>query len=181
MKTTYLIFSFLLISLMSNAQGKYLTKQGYISFFSSTLIEDIKADNNQVLSVIDTKDGSVAIAILMKSFMFEKSLMQEHFNENFVESDKYPKAIFRGKIEDYSPVLSGTKDIYIVGQMTIHGITKDIEIAATLAEWRGNIMIKSVFPLLVSDFDIHIPTVVSNNIAKTVEVSFESIYKPYNR
>ncbi|MGY5352504.1 YceI family protein [Wenyingzhuangia sp. IMCC45533] len=179
MKTTYLIFGFFLMALVSNAQGKYLTKQGYVSFFSSTMIEDIKADNNQVLSVIDTKDGSVAIAILMKSFMFEKSLMQEHFNENFVESDKYPKAIFRGKIEDYSPINSGAKEVYIIGKITIHGVTKDIEIAATLAEWKGNLMIKGVFPLLVSDFDIHIPTVVSNNIAKTVEVSFESIYKPY--
>lgn len=182
MKTTYLIIGFFLLTIYSQAQGKFLTKQGYVSFFSDTLIEEIRADNNQVLSVIDTENGNVAIAILMKSFLFEKKLMQEHFNENFIESDIYPKAIFKGKIEGYKAIEdSGAKDVYIVGTITIHGISKKIEMAATLAKWKGNLMLKSVFPLVVSDFDIDIPTVVNNNIAKTIEVSFESIYKPYTR
>ncbi len=182
MKLKYVVFSFLMCSVFMQAQGKYLTKQGYVSFFSDTLIEEIRADNNQVLSVIDTKDGSVAIAILMKSFMFEKFLMQEHFNENFIESDTYPKAIFKGKIEDYTPIEgTGAKEVYITGSITIHGVTKNIEMAATLAKWNGNLMLKSVFPLVVSDFDIDVPAVVSNNIAKTVEVTFESIYTPYTR
>ena len=181
MKSTYLILSFFLLTIVSYGQGKFLTKQGYISFFSDTLIEEIKADNNQVLSIIDTENGNVAIAILMKSFSFEKALMQEHFNENFIESDKYPKAIFRGKIEDFTTVEQGHKDIYITGTITIHGVTRDIEIAAGITKWGESIMLKSVFPIIVSDFDINIPTVVSNNIARTVEVSFESIYKPYQR
>ena len=181
MKLRNLTLSFLLLTIMSYGQGKYLTKQGYVSFFSDTLMEEIRADNNQVLSVIDAKDGSVAIAILMKSFMFEKSLMQEHFNENFIESDKYPKAFFKGKIEDYSPIESGAKDVYIIGTITIHGKSKEVEILAKLAKWDENLMLQCIFPLVVSDFGIHIPTVVSNNIAKTIEVSFESIYKPYTR
>ena len=91
-----------MVVLKSYSQDKYITKEGYISFFSHTIVEDIKADNFQVLSVIDTKNGDIAIQLLMKSFIFKKALMQEHFNDSYVESYKYPKGTFRGKIENFS-------------------------------------------------------------------------------
>ena len=92
MKTLYiLIFTFLIVNQVKS-QDTFLTKTGYVSFFSQSLVEDIKAENNQGVSIINTKTGEIAIQVLMRSFKFEKALMQEHFNENYVESDKYPKA-----------------------------------------------------------------------------------------
>jgi len=89
MKKVYLLFFYLLIAINMFGQDKYLTKEGYVSFFSHSIVEDIEADNNQVLSVVDMSTHKVAIQLLMRSFMFEKALMQEHFNENYVESYKY--------------------------------------------------------------------------------------------
>ena len=93
MKKLILFIAVVLITNNGFSQGKYLTKEGFITFFSHTLVEDIKADNQQVLSIIDSDTGDIAIQLLMKSFMFKKALMQEHFNENYIESDKYPKAL----------------------------------------------------------------------------------------
>ena len=87
------------------SQEQYLTKNGAITFFSSTIIEDIKAENNQVLSIIDASKSKMAISILIKSFLFKKALMQEHFNENYLESDKFPKATFKGDILNFNNVI----------------------------------------------------------------------------
>ncbi len=175
------MISFLLIVSFMNAQEKFLTKQGFVSFFSTTLIEDITADNHQVLSIIDTENGSIAVAILMKSFMFEKSLMQEHFNENYVESDKYPKAVFKGWIEDFDQLDTGHSQVYIGGNITLHGVTQELEIIAEIVKWEDQISIKATFPLAVADFDIKIPKIVTNNIARTIDVTLNTIHKPYKR
>ncbi|WP_299252647.1 YceI family protein [uncultured Aquimarina sp.] len=175
-----LLFS-LLCTVVSFGQGKFLTKQGNTSFFSSSPVEDIKADNNQVLSIIDTSTGAIAISILMKSFMFEKSLMQEHFNENYVESDKYPKAIFKGKILDFNDVNENEQTVSIVGDITIHGITKKLETQGTIKKTNENISVNGDFLVKVADFEIEIPSVVANNIAETIKVSFELDHKPYNK
>src|SRR5690554_8148922 len=107
MRFIILIFWIVVINTSVFAQNKYFTKQGYISFYSHTPVEDIKAENNQVLSIIDFSTTEIAVTLLMKSFAFEKALMQEHFNENYVESDKYPKANFSGKIQNLEDILSG--------------------------------------------------------------------------
>ncbi|WP_298316519.1 YceI family protein [uncultured Aquimarina sp.] len=175
-----LLFS-LLCSAVSFGQGKFLTKKGYTSFFSSTPIEDIKADNNQVLSIIDSSTGTIAISILMKSFMFEKSLMQEHFNENYVESDEYPKAIFKGQIIDFSDANENETTVTIVGDITIHGITKKIEAKGKINKTEESIKLTGDFPIKVADFGIKIPSIVSNNIAKMIKVTFELDHKPYKK
>ena len=90
MKDLYILSIVLLLVHNTHAQDKFLTKEGFVSFFSHSIVEDIKADNNQVVSVIDTITGKIAIQLLMRSFMFEKALMREHFNENYVESYKFP-------------------------------------------------------------------------------------------
>ena len=96
-KTIFILFSVFFLN-TSYAQDKYLTTIGYMDFFSHSPLEDIKAVNHQVLSIIDFDTNEIVIHVLIKSFFFEKSLMQEHFNENYMESDKYPKAKFKGKI-----------------------------------------------------------------------------------
>ncbi len=180
MKPLIVLCCFLLATI-SYAQEKFLTKQGYTSFFSTSPVEDIKADNNQVLSIIDTSNGALAISILMKSFMFEKSLMQEHFNENYVESDKYPKATFKGQILSFDQLGADEKMVTILGDITIHGVTKNIETQAKIIKTEENISLKGSFPVKVADFKIKIPAVVINNIAETIEVSFELDHKPYKK
>lgn len=167
------------MAVFCQGQDKFLTKQGYASFFSSTPVEDIKGENNQVLSIVDTKNGKMAIAILMKSFMFEKSLMQEHFNENYVESSIYPKATFKGTILNFDSLIMGENKILVKGDITIHGVTKTIEIEALLTKSKENISVKGTFPVVLEDFNIKIPSVVTNNISKTVEVAFDFDHQPY--
>lgn len=112
MKYFFSVFLFFFLT-NANSQDKYLTKNGTIIFFSKTPIEDITAENNQVLSIIDENNGNMAISILMKSFLFKKALMQEHFNENYVESDKFPKATFKGEILNFKAI-NNTSEKYNV-------------------------------------------------------------------
>ncbi|MBC9797975.1 YceI family protein [Sinomicrobium weinanense] len=161
-------------------QEKYLTKQGNISFYSHTPVEDIKAENKQVLSIVDLSTGEIAISILMKSFVFEKALMQEHFNENYVESDKFPKATFTGKIQNLQEVMSGDNGVAEVdGKLTIHGITKPVQIEARTDTENEKISLTGKFMITVADYDIKIPAIVRNNIAREVEVSFKLEHLPY--
>jgi polyisoprenoid-binding protein YceI len=165
MKTIYtFLFCFLLIS-VTNSQERFLTKNGAISFFSSASVEDIKADNNQVLSVVDASNGNMAISILMKSFLFEKALMQEHFNENYVESDIYPKATFKGKILNFDALKDIETNLDVKGVITIHGKSKEITIKAIMKRTESEIVATGEFFLALADFDIEIPSVVANNIA----------------
>ena len=130
MRTIYTVIICFLFVTLTNAQERYLTKNGAISFFSSAVVKDFRADNNQVLSIIDAGSGQMAISILMKSFMFEKALMQEHFNENYVESDKFPKATFRGDIVDFENITDLDTKVAVKGIITIHGVSKEIVIGA---------------------------------------------------
>ncbi|GAA4271588.1 YceI family protein [Aquimarina gracilis] len=179
MKPIHILLYFFLSTTFTFGQSKYLTKQGYTSFFSSSPVEDIKADNHQVLSIIDSSTGAIAISILMKSFMFEKSLMQEHFNENYVESDKFPKATFKGEIQGLQDLNTGQQEVTIKGNITIHGVTQTIETKATVNKTDEAISVNGSFPVKVADFGIKIPAVVVNNIAEVVEVTFELDHKPY--
>jgi polyisoprenoid-binding protein YceI len=167
------------IVLKSYSQNRYITKEGYISFFSHTIVEDIKADNFQVLSVMDKESGEIAIQLLMKSFMFKKALMQEHFNGSYVESFKYPKATFKGFIQNLNEVDSLNTEVTIKGILSIHGKDKEIEIKSTIDITKKAIVLKGDFMVEVADFDIKIPIVVRNNIAKKVKVSFELNHEPY--
>ncbi len=181
MKIIYTILSILLFTSVGQAQRKYLTKQGQVSFFSSTPVEDIKADNNQVLSVLNSDNGQIAIAILMKSFSFEKSLMQEHFNENYVESDVYPKAMFKGNVQDFKNFNTGKHQVEIIGDLTIHGVTQKKKITATFVKTENAVALEGEFMINILEFGIDIPAAIINNIAKEVLVSFELDHKPYGK
>lgn len=161
------------------AQGKYLTKEGYVSFFSHSIVEDIKADNDQVLSIVDTDTGDIEIQLLMRSFMFKKALMQEHFNENYVESYKYPKATFSGKIKDVAGINDQNTETEIVGKLSLHGREKEISTKVDVRINGDELILSGNFIVEVVDFDIKIPAIVENNIAKTIKISFELHHKPY--
>jgi len=181
MKTIYTVLICFIFTSLISAQERYLTKNGSITFFSSTPIEDIKADNNQVLSIIDASSGKMAISILMKSFMFKKALMQEHFNENYVESDKYPKATFKGSILDFDTILSIKNKAKVTGTLTIHGVSKEVTIEANFVKSKEAIDVDGEFILNLADFNIKIPAVVSKNIQENIKVSFNLNHKPYNK
>ncbi|WP_347174808.1 YceI family protein [Polaribacter uvawellassae] len=181
MKLIYTMLACFLFINIANGQERFLTKNGTVTFFSSAAMEDIKADNNQVLSIIDTSNGKMAISILMKSFMFKKALMQEHFNENYVESDKYPKAIFKGDILNFDSINVSDTKAEVKGVITIHGISKEITIPASFTKTSESILVKGEFYLKVADFNIEIPAVVVKNIAKKIKVSFEFNHTPYKK
>lgn len=153
---------------------KHYTKNGSISFFSKTSLENIRADNNQVLAVLNIQTGDIQFSLLVKSFHFSKALMEEHFNEDYMESDKFPRAGFKGNITDMSRVLFTTDGRYTVpleGDLTIHGITKRITSTGTIIINGGKISATSTFPVKLSDYGITIPGMVKDNIAETVEVT----------
>lgn len=179
MKTLYTLCIALFLVTLTNAQERYLTKNGEITFFSKSPLENIEAKNSQVLSIVDASKKQMAISILMKSFMFEKALMQEHFNENYVESDKYPKATFRGEILDFDAISSTETTVKVKGKLTIHGKTKDMVIEAQTVKKDEVITMTGDFFINLSDFGVEIPAVVKKNIAEKIKVSFNFNHQPY--
>lgn len=163
-----------------DAQSRLIDRSGTISFFSSTPVEDIEGINKQALAALDTKTGSVAVSMLMKGFHFKKTLMEEHFNENYIESDKYPKATLKGKIENYDAIafLTGNNASFtVIGDITMHGITKTVEVPITLEKKGANLIITSEFRLTIADFDIDIPKIMINKIAREVIINVSFNFK----
>ena len=176
-----IILSLLTMLVLSASGQKYMTKTGFISFFSHTPMEDIKGDNNQVASVIDISTGEMVFQVLIKSFHFEKTLLEEHFNENYMESDKFPKASFKGKITNLSAVdfkKNGSYEVMVEGDLTIRDVTKKMSVKGMLDVVTGGINTNAKFIIAPEDFNIEIPSVVRENIAKTIEVSVAMKYSP---
>jgi len=162
-------------------QGKYLTNTGKIGFYSHTAIEDITAENQNVSGVIDAASGEVAVIVKMTDFQFEKKKMQEHFNENYVESEIFPKAIFNGMILNNSEVdysAEGITKVMVEGDMTIHGKTVKLKSEGNIEVTSDLIVARTKFMLNPEDYDIKIPKVVRKNIAENLEITIELILHP---
>lgn len=171
----YLLSGFLILAALIHADAqKLMTRTGKIDFYSHTAIEDIKATNNEVAVVLEQNNGNLAIIIPIKSFRFEKALMQEHFNENYMESDQFPRAEFKGVITDISKV-SFSKDgdypVQAQGKMTIHNVTKSLTIPGTIRIKDNQVTLISRFKVSPKEYGITIPSVTSSKIAEKVEVS----------
>lgn len=172
-----IIFIVLLLTapLPGMAQKKIFSKSGIISFYSKTAIEKIEAKNKKVFAVIDAENNKIDIALLIKGFEFEKALMQEHFNENYLESDKYPKAFFKGSFDETNlPVTfanNTTQTLQVTGNLTLHGITKAIKTTATITVKNQVITATSAFTIVLSDYKIKVPALVAGNISKEILVS----------
>lgn len=173
----FTILFFLTVGTLS-AQ-RYMTRSGHIWFFSHTVIEDIEAHNYQTSSILDTNKGELAFSMLIKGFQFEKALMQEHFNEKYMESDKLPKSTFKGKIKNLEEVdfsKDGSYEVSVVGDINIHGVSKPLELTGTLIIKGEKIQAKSDFSLKVADYKIKVPGIVKDNIAEQIEVHVEMNY-----
>ena len=176
----FTLATILVISLPATAQN-YFTKNGKISFFSKTAMENIDAVNNQVVSVINTQTGDMAFSVLINGFLFKKALMQEHFNENYMESTKYPKATFKGNIGDLSKMnftKDGTYAVTVAGDLTLHGVTKKVSVPGNITVKGGKFSAAATFNVLLADYNISIPSVVQNNISKTIEIKVDCNYEP---
>lgn len=183
MKKSFILSVAILFSLSVFSQARYFTKSGKISFYSKAPMEDIEAHNNNAISVVDKSTGELEFSVLMKGFQFEKALMQEHFNENYVESDKYPKAVFKGQIAgpakiDFSK--DGKYTTNISGKLTIHGQTKEVSAPGTFIVENGHISASTEFTVSLDDYNISIPSIMKEKISKTVKVVVQTRYEAMN-
>lgn len=181
MKHLIILLALLGFIVTSSFTTKYVTKTGTVRFYSDAPLETIEAVNKQVNAALDSESGDVLYKILIKSFLFEKALMQEHFNENYLESDKFPTAKYTAKITNLSDIKFDTEGIYdakVDGSITIHGISRPLKTSGTIEVRKNDIHIHSVFKVNLGDFDISIPGAVTGKIAKEVEVTIDSSLKP---
>lgn len=184
MKNT--IFSLALIAAFSaNALAqKHFTRGAHISFFSATPVEKIEAHNHQVTTIVDLEKSEMVFSVLMKSFEFEKALMQEHFNEKYVHSSKFPKAQFKGTFEPSNPIdlsKDGDYPVTVSGTMTLHGVEKKVSADGVFTVSDGKLAGTAEFTLRPEDYDIDIPGVVRENIAEEVKITVKAEYEPYKK
>ncbi len=173
-------FVFCILSSMLNAQI-YLAKSSEISFFSSTPMEDIQAVNKSAKPILDVSTGDVQVKISIQGFVFPKPLMQEHFNENYLESDKYPDAVYKGKINekvDYTK--DGVNKVNVTGKLKMHGVEKDLAFSGTVTVSGKQVTLDSKFKIHIADYNIKVPSLVVKNIAEDVEVKMTAILEPYS-
>jgi polyisoprenoid-binding protein YceI len=177
MNKRYYMGILLLFALMPFLQSQNLvSKNGHIWFFSSAPLEDIEAHNRSVVAIFDPKSGNVHVSMFIKSFDFDKKLMQEHFNENYLESHTFPKADFKGSVNNTDSLdltQPGTYEINVSGDLTIHGATQTRNLPVTLKVSKKGATAHSTFIVRPADHDIKIPLIVRNNIAKEIEVNVD--------
>ncbi|MEO6357213.1 MAG: YceI family protein [Ferruginibacter sp.] len=174
MKYSSLLTLFILFIFSAFSQPKYFTKTGKISFYSKSSMENIEAVNTKVVSVWDVASGQIEFAVLLKGFEFEKALMQEHFNENYVESDKYPKALFKGVIENSKNIQLTNDNVATVkvnGTLTLHGVTNPVNTSAVITVKGGVVAASCNFIITLADYKISIPSLVAEKINKKIAIA----------
>ena len=156
------------------SQNKYITREGQITFESEIeTSEPIKATQNSVTAVLNADTGEIAVLALVKGFRFKNALMEEHFNENYAESDLFPKTTFKGKIKDFK-MDSGNSNHFISGTINFHGVNKNFDNIPVVVNIKDSeVILKGTFITPVKDFDIKIPKIVSKKIASDINISFE--------
>ena len=176
MKNLLLGVSFFFFGAGVSMAQKYYTKSGTIAFdaTSPSSPERVEGMNRSATCVVDTKSGAMQFAVLMKGFAFERALMEEHFNENYVESHKFPKAEFKGKIKDPENIdyaKDGTYSVKVKGDLTMHGETKEVETTGKLVIQGGKINTTADFSVKLSDYKISIPGLVADKVSKSAKIS----------
>jgi len=177
MKKILLIAVGIAVAFLTQAQ-KFTSDKTYVKFFSDASIEDITAENTKSSSIFNEATGDVVFSIPIKEFEFDKSLMKEHFNEKYMETEQFPKSTFQGKISGYQPSGTGEQKATAIGKMTIHGVTQDVQIPGTMTNANGVLTMKAKFMVKLVDYKIKIPQLLWTNIAEEVEVTVEFNYKP---
>jgi polyisoprenoid-binding protein YceI len=183
MKKSILLFIFLAANTAIFAQNIFFTKTAKVSLDATPAnpVEEIEATNNEASSFVNKETGDVVFAVLIKSFRFQKALMEEHFNENYMESNKFPKADFKGKILNLSKIdfsKDGEYQVEVEGTLTMHGVSKTVKAPVTFVVKAGKFSARSKFKLNLSDYGIERPAVVKDKINETATVSIDASYEP---
>ena len=160
---------------------KFTTEKTSVVFYSHASIEDIKATNLKTSGLFDAGTGDIAFVVPVNEFQFAKSLMQEHFNEKYMETEKYPRSTFQGKITGYDPAAAGEQKAVAKGKLTIHGVTQTVEIPGTITKQGDGLLMNAVFAVKLEDYKVQIPKLLWQNIAEQVEVTLNFSFKPNNK
>ena len=180
-KAVFLALTLMIVTSSLQAQERFFTKTGKLSFYSKAPLEDIEAHNKSVTAVLDTKTGHFQFAVQMKAFEFEKALMEEHFNESYVESDKFPRADFKGQVTNNN-VINYAKDgeyhAKVKGLLTIRGQAKEVETIGKIIVKGGRLETDARFNIQLSDFQISIPRLVKDKISNTVTINVDCVLEP---
>ena len=155
------------------ARDLYITRSGAVSFYSHAPMEDIVAVNKQASCMLDLETGSLAFQVPIRGFVFANALMQEHFNENYMESHQFPSATFKGNIEHWLEMDLGPdpQDVSVMGTLTLHGVSRKISESVTIASIGERLNGLARFEVAPADYGIQIPKIVRNNIAHIIEVT----------
>lgn len=179
---------FLLVAIscftMSVFAQKQITKSGKIEIFSQTPMFSIEATNNKVASILDTKTGDLVVSTLVRSFKFKEALVEEHFNENYMESHLFPKAEFKGKIANYTDGAyskDGVYDATVTGKLTIHGVTKDVSEKAKITVKGGSISATTQFSVSLENYGIKVEKSYKDAIKDDVLLKINFSYQPYTK
>lgn len=167
------LYIILFLTTIVSAQ-KVSTKTGIVSFDGSVVnFEPVRAKNESVTCVLNTKNGQIASLILVKGFRFKTALMEEHFNENYIESAKYPKAILKGSLVDFDikDITSKPKEYVLKGKLELHGVQKNVTINVLVSKKDNGIVIESNFVLNAADYEIDIPSFVRNKMKSGMNVN----------
>ncbi len=164
-------------------QSKFIAKNAFISFYSSTPMEDILGESNEVVTILNAETGEIGFQALMTTFHFKRALMEEHFNENYMESNKFPKAKFNGKIAGFTKdmLTSPVAEVKVTGVLNVHGVEKTITIPGTLGLEGGKLVATSKFKVVPEDYGITIPSLVRDKIGKEMEVTVKATYLPFGQ
>ena len=183
MKRNITILLLILSYVSASEAQKYITKEGVIDIFSETSLFTIEAKNQKVASILNTENGEIVASTLVRSFKFREALVEEHFNENYMESHLYPKAIFKGKITNFNQVdlsKNGTYNVNIKGSLTIHGETRELVSPGVLEVKDGMITGKTEFIVSLSNYKIKIEDQYKDRIKDEIKLNVNFNYKPMN-
>lgn len=167
-----------------SSQDKYITKTGHVWIYSKTPVKEIEAHNRQITTILDIKTGDMIVSCFLIDFKFDNQLVEEHFNENYVESAKFPKVKFKGKVLNIASIdfsKNGTYKRMVVGVMEMHGKTVTIKSEGTAVVKDGKIKATASFTVTPEQFAILIPEIVKDKIAKEIKVNVDFIYTPYTK
>lgn len=175
------LFSALMVTIVNLQAQVYQTTTGNISFVNTAVTGSFDAQNNQVVAAVSADNGTVQFRVPINSFQFQKQLMQQHFQENYMESDSFPNASFAGSLVDPSVVnykTPGTYSVKVKGNMTMHGVTKAIEVPGQIVVLATGVTLKSSFNILCSDYGIKIPTNNASSVSNSVAVTIKCTLAP---
>ena len=176
-----ILFSLLFLASVNSQAQRFMTKTGRVDFSATGAIEKIEGVNKSTACLLDSKTGAMDFIVQIKSFVFEKQLMQEHFNENYMESDKFPKASFKGTIQNPASVnfsKDGEYKVDVGGKMNIHGATKDVKASGKLIVKGGKVELKASFSVILADYNIAIPGAVKDKISKDARINVDCVLEP---